>query len=68
MDDQLVPAIEAQNDELEQTARTVEAQAELAAWAVLVEVTYEDRISGRADRVVRLNSVFEGRRVNPHET
>lgn len=64
----LVAAVETQNDELQQAASTVEAQAEPAAWAVLVEFTDEDGITGCADRVVRLDSVLERRRVNLHET
>ena len=68
VDDQLVAIVEAQNDEFQKATRTVEAQAELAAWGVLVEVADEDRITGCVDRVLRPNSVLERRRVDLHET
>ena len=52
MDQQLVLAVEEQDDDLEQTTCVVEAVTELSSRAVLVEVAKEDRVFGGVDGFV----------------
>ncbi len=52
MDQQLVAAVEAQDDDLEQPTRGVEAETELPCRAVVVHVAEENGMLGGMDRVV----------------
>ena len=68
MDQQLVAAVEAQDDHLEQPARGVEAETQLPSRAVVVQVAEEDGMLGGVDSVVRTYAVALRRGVDPHAT
>ncbi len=67
MDQQLVAAIEAQDDDLEQ-ARGIEAKAELPYRAVLVQITEKDRVPGGMDSIAGSDAVPTSGDMNPHPT
>ena len=68
MDQQLVAAVEAQNDDLEQPTRGVEAETQLPSRAVVIQVAEEDGVLGGVDSVVRTYAVALCRGVDPHAT
>lgn len=59
MDDELVAAVEEQDDELEQPAGHVEAEAELSGWTVVIEIRHIERAACRGDGAAGINAVLE---------
>lgn len=68
VDQQLAAAVELQDDDLQQTTRRVEPEAELSCRTVLVQVTDEDRALGSVDGVMGIDPVPAGGGVDPHAT
>ena len=68
MDQQLVAAVEAQDDDLKQATCGVEAETELPSRAAVVQVTYEDRVLGGMDSIVGSYAVPLRRGVDLHST
>ena len=67
-DQQLVAAVEAQDDDLKQATCGVEAETELPSRAAVVQVTYEDRVLGGMDSIVGSYAVPLRRGVDLHST
>ena len=68
VDDQLVAAIEAQDDDLEDAASGVEPQTELAGRVTLVRFTGIRPVCGSVDGILRSHAVLERGRVDLHAT
>jgi hypothetical protein len=58
VNDQLVPAVEPENDDLEQPPRRIEAQTQLTRRVLLIEITGELPVGRREDGVVRCDLVL----------
>ena len=68
MDQQLVAAVEAQDDDLEQPTRGVEAKTQLPSRTVVVQVAEENGGLGGVDSVVRAYAVALRPGMDPHAT
>lgn len=66
MDDELVSAVEEQDDELEQPAGLVEAQSELPGRTVVIEIRHVDRAACRGDSAGSVYAVLECGGMNLH--
>jgi hypothetical protein len=63
-----LPLSKREHHQFQEATGTVEAQPELAGWAVILQVADKHWGAGRADRVLGLNSMRERRRLGLHET
>ena len=68
MDEQLVATVEAEHDELQQSAGGVETQAELTGWALVVQIGRVDGMFGRVDAVLLRDAVLTCGLMDLHAT
>ena len=68
MDQQLVPAVEAEHHDFEEAAGGVESEAQLSSWTVVVQVAHEDGMMSGMDGITRIDSVLQCGVVDVHAT
>lgn len=68
VNEQLVTAVEAKHDDLEEPTRRVEPEAQLAGRSVLLQIGDEDRMLGSVDGISRIDPVLARGIVNLHAT
>jgi len=68
VDDEFAAAVEAQRDDLEEAAGSVEPQAQLPGGAVVVQVADEDGVLSGVDGFTRGDAVLSSRLVDLHAT
>lgn len=66
MDDELVPAVEPQHHEFQQSAAGIESEPKLTGCAVIVEIFHSQRPRRGLDRIIGIDSMFERGSTNPH--
>jgi hypothetical protein len=66
MNKEFVPAVEEQNDDLEQSPRRVEAQSQLPGGRVVIEVGNIDRVLRSIDAIFGTHAMLESGSVDVH--